>query len=74
MNDPIRDLEGLTRADAEQPLRCANCEATILLSDHDAAEPADVGWLHRQEDGIENYCPECRGAVERDAERQEADY
>lgn len=58
---PMDKGEGVHWADAVEPIECVDCDAAADLVERDASKPADIGWLHEHdEDGIENYCPECR--------------
>jgi hypothetical protein len=54
-------IEGVSRADRIPTIECVDCDAVANLRERDASKPADIGWLHRHdENGIENYCPDCR--------------
>jgi len=58
---PMDRMEGVSPADRIPTIDCADCDAGVDLQERDAAKPADIGWLHRHdENGIENYCPDCR--------------
>jgi len=64
---PMDKFEGVSRADAYQPIECCECDATADLKARGASRPADIGWLHRHaNEGVANYCPDCRPDTEAD--------